>query len=148
MFQRIPKGSTVLANHWAIDLDTEVYGEDALEFRPSRWLENPELPLASFGYGRRLCTGQYVAMNSLYINIARLLWGFNIEHATDAYGKRIEADPLGYSQGFNSGPLPFKARFVARSQQRRADIERQWASAEKDIGVHLDEIERATSKGG
>ena len=33
----------------------------------------PDLPLAPFGYGRRLCTGQYVAINSLYINIARLL---------------------------------------------------------------------------
>jgi cytochrome P450 len=57
MGYRIPKGATVLGNHWAIDLDEEVYGADALDFRPSRWLEDPELPLASFGFGRRVCTG-------------------------------------------------------------------------------------------
>lgn len=147
MGYRIPKGSTVLANHWAIDLDTDVYGEDALDFRPSRWLENPELPLASFGYGRRLCTGQYIAMNSLYVNIARLLWAFDIEHATDSKGNRVEVDPLAYTQGFNSGPLPFKARFVVRGEGRKTEIERQWASAEKDVGVHLDEIEKSISKG-
>jgi cytochrome P450 len=143
----VPKGATILANHWAIDLDEEVYGADALDFRPYRWIENSDLPLASFGYGRRVCTGQHVAMNSLFINIARLLWTFNIEHAVDESGKKIEADPLGYTQGFNSGPLPFKARFVVRSEERRAAVEKAWASAEKDAGVLLDDIERATSKG-
>lgn len=130
----------------AIDLDEEVYGEDALEFRPSRWIENPDLPLASFGYGRRVCTGQHVAMNSLFINIARLLWTFNIEHAIDSGGRKIEADPLGYTQGFNSGPLPFKARFVVRSEERRAALEKAWENAEKNASVLLDEIERATGK--
>lgn len=147
MGYRIPKGSTVLANHWAIDLDEDVYEQDALDFRPSRWLENPDLPLASFGYGRRVCTGQHMAMNSLFINVTRVLWAFDIEHAADASGKRIEVDPLAYSQGFNSGPLPFQACFVPRSEGRRAVVESQWASAEKDIGVHLHEIEQATSKG-
>jgi cytochrome P450 len=144
----IPKGSTILANHWAIDLDEEVYGADALEFRPSRWIEDPDLPLASFGYGRRVCTGQHVAMNSLFINIARLLWAFDIEHAVDSNGKKIEADPLGYTQGFNSGPLPFGARFVVRSEARRAAIEKAWSNAEKDTSVVLNEIERATGKSG
>lgn len=142
----IPKGSVVLANHWAIDLDEEVYGADALEFRPSRWTENPDLPLASFGYGRRVCTGQHVATNSLFINIARLLWAFNIEHAVDESGKQIEADPLGYTQGFNSGPLPFKARFVPRNAERRAAVDKAWASAEKDVGVILDDIIVASGK--
>ena len=143
----VPKGATILANHWAIDLDEEVYGADALDFRPSRWIENPDLPLASFGYGRRICTGQHIAMNSLFINIARLLWTFDIQHAVDESGNKIEADPLGYTQGFNSGPLPFKARFVVRSAERRAVVEKAWENAEKDVGVILDDIQRATSKG-
>ena len=146
MGYHIPKGVTVLANHWAIDLDEEVYGPDALDYRPSRWLEDPDLPLASFGYGRRVCTGQHIAMNSLFINIARVLWAFDIEHATDVSGNRIQADPLGYSQGFNSGPLPFKAKFVVRSEERRAAMEKAWADAEKDVGMLLDDIQRATSK--
>ena len=147
MGYHIPSGATVIANHWAIDLDEEVYGQDAHEFRHSRFLENPDLPLASWGNGRRVCLGQQVATNSLFINIARLLWAFNIEHATDESGNRIEADPLGYSNGFNSGPLPFKARFVVRSAERQAAVDKEWASAEKNVGVLLDEIQRATSKG-
>lgn len=143
----IPKNSTIMPNFWAMDLDEEVYGTDALDFRPSRWRENPDLPLASFGYGRRVCTGQHIAFNSLFINIARLLWAFNIEHAVDAEGKKVEVDSLAYSQGFNSGPLPFKARFVPRSAERRAAVEKQWAGTEKDVSVLLGEIERGISKG-
>ena len=86
-------------------------------------------------------------MNSLFINIVRLLWAFNIEHAIDASGNRVEADSLAYSQGFNSGPLAFKARFVPRNADRRTAVEEAWADAEKDVGVLLDEIQRATSKG-
>jgi cytochrome P450 len=141
MGYRIPAGATVLANHWAIDLDESVYGPDALEFRPSRWLEDPDLALASFGYGRRVCTGQHVAMNSLFINIARLLWAFNIEHAMDENGGKLIPDPLAYSQGFNSGPLPFKARFVARNEQRKNAVLEAWGSTEKDIGILLDQVE-------
>jgi hypothetical protein len=86
-------------------------------------------------------------MNSLFINIARLLWTFDIQHAVDESGKKIEADPLGYTQGFNSGPLPFKARFVVRSAERRAAVEKAWENAEKDVGIILDDIQRATNKG-
>lgn len=148
MGYRIPKGAIVVPNHWAMDLDEKIYGPDALDFRPSRWIENPNLPLASFGYGRRVCTGQHVAMNSLFINIARVLWAFDIECADDAgrKGEKVQPDPLAYSQGINSGPLPFKAKFVVRSPERRAAVEERWRSAEKDVRAILDEIEKATSK--
>lgn len=142
----IPAGSTVISNHWACNLDAEVYGENVLDFRPSRYLDNPDLPLASFGYGRRVCTGQHIAMNSLYINIARVLWAFTVEPATDPRGDKVEIDTLAYSQGFNSGPLPFKARFVPRSAARKAAVEKEWRSVEKDIGVQLDRIGQATSR--
>jgi hypothetical protein len=85
-------------------------------------------------------------MNSLFVNIARLMWAFNIEHAVDANGKIIEADPLAYSQGFNSGPLPFKARFVPRNKERQMEVEKKWEEAEKDVAVALDEIERNIGK--
>lgn len=148
MGYRIPKGAIVVPNHWAMDLDEKIYGPDALDFRPSRWIENPNLPLASFGYGRRVCTGQHVAMNSLFINIARVLWAFDIECADDAgrKGEKVQPDPLAYSQGINSGPLPFKAKFVVRSAERQAAVEERWRSAGKDVRAILDEIEQATSK--
>lgn len=142
----IPSGATVLANHWAIDLDEEVYGKDAEDFRPERWIENPELPLASFGYGRRVCSGQHVAMNSLFINIARLLWAFDIENTLDEAGNTVKVDPLAYTQGFNSGPLPFQARFVVRSAEKKKALEQEWNDAEKEIGIILAQVEAATSK--
>ena len=69
---RIPKGAIVMPNHWAQDLD-DVAFENATEFRPERWLEMPNLPLASFGFGRRGCIGRHVARSSLTIAIARLI---------------------------------------------------------------------------
>jgi cytochrome P450 len=41
---------------------------------------------SSFGWGRRVCPGQQVAEQSLYITIARILWGFNIKKARHADG--------------------------------------------------------------
>ena len=36
--------------------------------------------------------GQHIANNSLFINIATLLWAMNIERPLDAYGKPIPLD--------------------------------------------------------
>lgn len=77
MGYRIPKGSVVIPNHWTLDLDESVF-EAATEFRPDRWLENPDLPLAAFGFDRRGCIGRHVARNSLIITISRLLWAYDI----------------------------------------------------------------------
>ena len=87
-----------------------------------------------------------MAMNSLFINVARCLWAFDVLPAIDGKGKEVVVDDLAYSQGFNSGPLPFKARFVARSKERRRVVEKAWEEAEKEIGVVLDEIGRSTSR--
>ena len=46
----------------------------------------------SFGGGRRICPGLHIAERSVFINLARLLWGFNIEHAKDEEGNIIPVD--------------------------------------------------------
>ena len=38
----IPGGTIVGVNAWVIHRNTEIFGEDALEFRPERWLEASE----------------------------------------------------------------------------------------------------------
>jgi cytochrome P450 len=138
MGYRIPKGATVIGNHWAIHLDEDIY-KDALTFEPDRWIENPDLPLSPFGFGRRVCTGQHIAKNSLFLNIARMLWAFDIGHASIG-GVRQEIDEWAMTQGFNSRPMPFKASFKVRSDGRREVIEKEWQSVEKDVAVILNEI--------
>lgn len=115
---RIPADATVIGNHWAIHLDEEVY-KDPYTFSPDRWIENPNLPLSAFGFGRRVCTGQHIARNSLLINIARMLWAFDIGYKVEN-GVRHEIDPLVMTQGFNSRPMPFKAGFTVRSLEIEA----------------------------
>ncbi|KAJ7797814.1 cytochrome P450, partial [Mycena olivaceomarginata] len=75
----IPKGSLVFANiTYGCPLDESVYS-DAACFYPERFLSKPagrEEPYFNntvFGFGRRICTGQYVAENSLWVAIASIL---------------------------------------------------------------------------
>lgn len=86
-------------------------------FLPTSDLFNPkfepfDLP---FGFGRRACPGAHFARNALFINIARILWAFDILPTQDDNGKDIMPDPWDYTNGFNSRPTSFQCRFLARS---------------------------------
>ncbi len=48
----IPKGTTVFLNAWGCNRDEEVYGDDVDVFRPERFLEDPDLPHAAYGFGK------------------------------------------------------------------------------------------------
>jgi len=62
-----------------------------------------------FGGGRRICPGLHIAERSIVINLARLLWGFNIEHAREN-GKIVPVDFTtdGLVPGAMSNAKPFK----------------------------------------
>lgn len=131
MGYRIPKGATVIGNHWSIHMDETIFAEPQ-KFRPERWIENPNLPLHAFGFGRRVCTGQHVSQNSMFIIIARLLWTFRFEHVFEN-GVRVEIDDMAFTSGFNSRPLPFQVHFEPRSAAHKAIVEKSWAEADKNI---------------
>jgi hypothetical protein len=136
MGYHIPAGATVIGNHWSIHLDEKVY-RDPYSFNPDRWIQQPDLPLAAFGFGRRICTGQHIAKNSLFINVARLLWTFDIEHAykiVNGQKQRCEVDAFAFTQGFNSRPVKFDASFVPR-KGRAAVVKQLWEAADKDLDV-------------
>lgn len=146
---RIPKGALVVPLIWKMALD-ETSFENPLEFRPERWLNTEKTSADAnsrlenfFGYGRRICTGRHIARNSLFLLMARLLWGFNIKHAIDQDGKRKEVDDMAFTSGFVSAPVPFEAVFEVRSERAREVIEREWEGAEKDVGVLLDRVKEA-----
>ncbi|KAF9074345.1 cytochrome P450 [Rhodocollybia butyracea] len=85
----IPKGTICIANIWSINRSTNIYGADAVEFRPERFLNedgtlrSDEDEHSAYGFGRRICVGRHVADNSLFINIATVLWALNIVPSTD-----------------------------------------------------------------
>ena len=65
----------------------------------------------AYGGGRRICPGMHVAERSLFLNIARLLWGFDINHSKDEAGNDIPVDATfkGMVPGATAAPRPFKA---------------------------------------
>ncbi|GMR45013.1 hypothetical protein PMAYCL1PPCAC_15208, partial [Pristionchus mayeri] len=78
----IEKGTTILADTYAIHFSKELWGEDAEEFRPERWLD-PEKRVAainflSFGAGPRLCVGMRLALMEEKILLAHILRRFDI----------------------------------------------------------------------
>lgn len=80
----IPKGSTVIANVWAMTRDESIY-KDPETFNPDRFLD-PSIPNApAFGFGRRSCPGNYYAEASLFITFASLLAVFNIRQIGRAH---------------------------------------------------------------
>ncbi|KAJ6460518.1 cytochrome P450 [Mycena sanguinolenta] len=96
----IPKGSTVIANMWAMNRDPEVYGENADLFDPTRHLdedgrltivipETKEEGHHAYGFGRRSCVGRDLANDSLFINCANILWALSIEPIYDQNGAPI-----------------------------------------------------------
>jgi hypothetical protein len=105
----------------------------------------------SFGGGRRICPGLHVAENSLFINIARLLWGFNVEHAKDENGNIIPVDftTAGLMPGALSNPKPFKCgmpfgitltiAISVRSPKHEKILREDWAEAQR-VGVDFSSV--------
>ncbi|KAF7334612.1 hypothetical protein MVEN_02291300 [Mycena venus] len=122
---RIPAGSIVIGNAWAILNDEALYPAPSV-FNPDRFLPenqrdgiNPD-PASAFGYGRRTCPGQYMALDSLWITAASLLAAFDITKAVGEDGKEIE--PSGeYFSGLACVPLPFQS-FIKPRSKRSVDL--------------------------
>lgn len=157
---RIPAGSLVSANLWAIGRESEVFGEDADDFRPERWIVANELgkeaelksedasplrnlPSVGFGFGRRMCPGRHIARNAMWIQIARLLWAFEIEGAvSQETGERIAVDPspLKAIDSLVIRPLPFNVVFRPRGPWVEQVIRETCDTLGEDFGSLLDKI--------
>lgn len=82
----------------------------------------------------------------MMINVARMLWAYDIERGWDIIeGRKVEAKVgrLDFYSGFNSPPLPFKAAFVPRDSKVASILRREFSEAEKDTGAILERIEQA-----
>ncbi|KAF8525399.1 cytochrome P450 [Gautieria morchelliformis] len=115
----MPEGSLVMPNVWAISRDETIY-ESPEEFIPERFLKEDEggnSPLDphsyTFGFGRRICPGRYLADNSLYIFAASMLSTFCICRKLDSDKNEEPVNPV-FTGGSISHPEPFKCRFIPR----------------------------------
>lgn len=67
-------------------------------FDPTRYLtpegktnkNAPDPTEAAFGFGRRICPGRHLAVESVWITMSYILATLNIEKTKDAFGKFIE----------------------------------------------------------
>ncbi|KAL4916495.1 cytochrome P450 [Aspergillus aurantiobrunneus] len=136
----IPKNTWVQGNVWAIHHHEREFPEPD-RFNPNRYMKGSpdarpfpgERGYMTFGWGRRVCSGQGLAEQGTFITIARLLWGFRIERARDEDGREVEVDIFDYTNGLNMRPNPFECRITPRSEEIRATIEREGAQALKDL---------------
>lgn len=138
---QIPKGAYLITSIWWLLHDPDVY-VDPSSFNPSRFLESrdePDPAKHAFGYGRRICPGRFLAMESLYITISRFLAVFDISRAVDDEGRELEIN-VEHTQGLISHPTPYpyviKARSAAHEDLIRSiEVDHPW---EESDAQHLD----------
>ncbi|PIO75471.1 unspecific monooxygenase [Teladorsagia circumcincta] len=85
------EGDFVCADTLTLHFNREIWGDDADDFRPERWLEQSERPTAaflSFGLGPRQCIGMRLALMEEKLVLAHLLQRYDII-ATDDTEVRI-----------------------------------------------------------
>ena len=111
------------------------------EFDPNRFLHATDPRLVDFdlpfGFGRRVCPGMHLARNSLFINLARICWGFNIRPTRDPKtGKEILPDKYNYTDGFNSLPVSFDCDITVRNNKVKETIISEYKAAQPRLGVY------------
>ncbi|CAA0817112.1 Cytochrome P450 82C4 [Striga hermonthica] len=82
----IPKGTWLMVNAWKIHRDPHVWGPDALEFKPERFLgehcnldmKGHDFNLIPFSAGRRICPGANFGLQMVHLVLANLLHGFEL----------------------------------------------------------------------
>ncbi|PBK75888.1 cytochrome P450 [Armillaria solidipes] len=113
------------ARYRAILHDEKSY-PNPLVFNPDRFM--PEHgkglqpnPMAAFGFGRRICPGRYLAMNTIWIAIASMASTLSFSKAVDSEGRVVEPSDT-FTDGSLSFPVPFECMIKARSDQAQAVI--------------------------
>ncbi len=81
----LPGGTTVAVPVPVVQRDVKVFGQDANDFRPERWLETEEhqrivmeRTMLAFGAGKRICLGRHIAELEMKKVIPRLLLEFDV----------------------------------------------------------------------
>ncbi|KAL4952025.1 cytochrome P450 [Aspergillus filifer] len=141
-----PAGTMFFANTWAISHDESEYDAPNI-FNPDRWLDGNkfgtkasatmdmdagEQRKTSYGWGagRRICSGQKMAEVSLKINIAKMVWAFDIQR-DEGQGKQVDVSvKTGYEGGFLVCPKRFPVKIKPRGKVYEDVIRREFEALE------------------
>lgn len=85
----IRKGQSVIVSMYAMTHNPNIWGPDASEFKPERWIDEttgtlrnfPSTKFSTFSTGPRICIGLSLAMVSLRIMIANLMHNYKFDYA-------------------------------------------------------------------
>lgn len=79
----IPSGSTVGINAWVAHRNTQVFGPDADQWRPERWLESRGAEMEKyslgFGMGSRTCIGKNISLLEMNKVVPQMVRKFDFE---------------------------------------------------------------------
>jgi len=107
----IPAGTIIHPNIWAMTHNEDIY-PDPFSFKPERFLGLNEEQAKKvdprnmiFGFGRRVCVGQYFADQQIWLAVACLIATFDVTKAKDKFGQEIT--PVPNYPSFVGKPDPF-----------------------------------------
>lgn len=109
-----PAGTCVGANSWTIHYKTDIFGADADQFRPERWLAPKEEVSTmnefffAFGAGSRTCIGKNISLLEMSKVIPQIYRKFNVEHVDPDHPTKWETEDYWFVK------QKFKVRMTAR----------------------------------
>lgn len=137
----IPKDATIVLPAWSLNYSN--YANPSI-YDPDRYVNHKKSSMDyvtgadyenrdhyTFGAGMRMCVGMHLADRTLWRTVARMLWAFRIEPPIDENGNLVELDLEAFHEGLVYCPLPYKVRFIPRSE-KHAEVVRNSFAEVKD----------------
>ena len=106
---KIPKGTIMMYNIYKFHMDRS-YWKDPESFNPDRFLDGKKEQFTPYGMGKRVCMGESLARNELFIFSSLILQNFKIELPTS----HEKPDPHRDDLGVTRVPKPFYVRISPR----------------------------------
>jgi cytochrome P450 len=97
--QFVPAGTTIVICPWAVNTSTQLWGPDAREFNPDRWMQpgtantggaDSNYAITTFLHGPRSCIGKDFAKAEFACLVAALVGRFAFEFEDPAYEMQIQ----------------------------------------------------------
>ena len=110
--QYIPKGTRIVISPWAVNANRELWGDDATEFNPERWMRpgtantggaESNYSFLTFLHGPRSCIGQGFAKAEMACLLAVWVATFETQLADPDYVLKVQ-------NGITSVPKDFKVK--------------------------------------